>query len=337
MINVALVGYGYWGPNLARNFHKVDGFNLKYICEIDPKEAQRAASEYPTTEVIQDFKAVLADNTVDLVAIATPVATHYELAKNSILAGKDVFVEKPLADSAKRGAELVDLARKHGRILAVDHTFLFTGAVRKIRSLVESGELGEVRYFDAVRVNLGLFQNDSNVMSDLGPHDISILEFLFQTSPIACQALGHRLGGTPFEDVTYLHLEYENGMIAHFHWNWLAPVKIRKTLICGARKMIVYDDLETTEKVKIYDKGIELISDAKTKQRLLVDYRIGDMMAPKLDSKEALASQMEHLLDCIRERKAPLSDGILGLRVLKILDAAQTSLKSGGKRVEIDL
>ena len=335
MIHVGLIGFGYWGPNLARNFSSKSGCELQVICEKDPEKAEHARGLYPAARVVESTEALWDDAELNLVAIATPVGTHYPLARRALEAGKDVFLEKPVTETAEQAEELMALAEEQGRILAVDHTFLFTGAVRKIRELIDSRDLGDIRYFDAVRVNLGLFQSDVNVMTDLGPHDLSILEYLFRESPESCRAVGSRLAGTDFEDVVYLHLTYADGKIAHFHWNWLAPVKIRKTLICGSKKMIVYDDLERSEKIKVYDKGVEIIENRESRDRLLVDYRIGDMVAPKLLHGEALSLEVEELVQHLENRTQPESDGRMGLRVLRILEAARESMQNGGREVAI--
>ncbi len=334
-INVGLVGYGYWGPNLARNFSAQPGCRLSAICELDPDRAALAGRMFPGTRILADYEAMLADPELEAVLVATPVGSHYELVRRALLAGKDVLVEKPLTQTSAQAAELVALAEERGRVLAVDHTFLFTGAVRKIKELSDAGDLGELLYFDSVRVNLGLFQQDVNVVFDLAPHDLAILHHLVGRSPSNVRAVGLCHGGGVHECVAYLHLEYEGGFMAHFHFSWLAPVKIRKTILAGTRKMVVYDDMEITEKVKIYDKGVVVNPDRESLYKIHVDYRTGDMLAPKLVHREALAAEAAHFLDCVRDRSLPLASGRDGLAVVRILEAAAESLARGGDRVEL--
>ena len=334
-VNVGLVGFGYWGPNLARNFSVQPDCRLEAICELDPKRAELAARLYPATRVTGDFDSFLADPEIHAVLIATPVGLHYEMVRAALMAGKDVLVEKPLTQTHAQAAELVALAEARGLILAVDHTFLFTGAVLKIKELADSGDLGELLYFDSVRVNLGLFQQDVNVIFDLAPHDLAILHHLVGQPPKNVRAVGLCHGGGVHECVAYLHLEYESGFMAHFHFSWLAPIKIRKTILAGTKKMIVYDDMEITEKVKLYDKGVVVNPDRESLYKIHVDYRTGDMLAPKLAHREALAEEASHFLDCVRTRSRPLASGQDGLEVVRILEAAAESLARGGARVEL--
>ena len=331
-INVGLVGYGYWGPNLARNFSAQPGCRLSAICELDPDRAALAGRMFPGTRILADYEIMLADPQLEAVLVATPVGSHYELVRRALLAGKDVLVEKPLTQTSAQAAELVALAEERGRVLAVDHTFLFTGAVRKIKELSDAGDLGELLYFDSVRVNLGLFQQDVNVVFDLAPHDLAILHHLVGRSPSNVRAVGLCHGGGVHECVAYLHLEYEGGFMAHFHFSWLAPVKIRKTILAGTRKMVVYDDMEITEKVKIYDKGVE-VKNRESVYQLLVSYRSGDMWAPKVEQIEALKQETQYFLDCISSGKAPVNDGLSGLRVVKMLEACNRSLKEHGRLI----
>lgn len=334
MLGIGLVGFGYWGPNLARNFSAQAGCRLVAICELNPKRAQEAARRFPQARVTADFESLLRDKDIHAVLIATPVSYHYTLAKQALLAGKDVLVEKPLSQDVEQAGELVRLARDTGRILAVDHTFLFTGAVRKIKQLADAGDLGELLYFDSVRVNLGLFQQDVNVIYDLAPHDLAILHHLVGRAPKNVRAVG-LTHGCAHECVAYLHLEYEGGFMAHFHFSWLAPVKIRKVIIAGERKMLVYDDIEITEKVKVYDKGVVVNTNREEFYKIQVDYRTGDMLAPKLVHTEALAEETAQFLDCMRNRTRPLSSGEDGLAVVCILAAAAESLRRGGERVDV--
>jgi predicted dehydrogenase len=337
MIGIGLVGYGYWGPNLARNFSTREDCRLVAICELKKSRSERAAKHYPQALITPDYETLLDHPDIQAIAIATPVKTHYPLARCALLAGKDVFLEKPIADKVAEAEELLRLATERERILAIDHTYVFTGAVQKIKEIVRLGELGEVMYFDSVRINLGLFQKDVNVIYDLAPHDLSILCHLFQQDPLTVRALGpcRTLGGTAY--LAYLHLEYADGLVAHFHLNWFAPVKIRRILVGGTRKMLVYDDMEPSEKVKIYDKGIVLHSAGlEDLYRVQVDYRTGDMVAPKLLHQEALQSEVEHFCQCVRTRSQPLADGKEGLRVLRILNAADRSLQQGGACVKLE-
>jgi predicted dehydrogenase len=280
----------------------------------------------------------LADNNVDAIAIATPVSTHYSLAMEALRAGKHVLVEKPLAASSEEAVELIEAAERRQRVLMVDHTFVYTGAVRKIRELALSGTLGEIYYYDSVRVNLGLFQHDVNVIWDLAVHDLSIMDFVIPFLPCAVSATGlsHVSGGP--ENIAYLTIFFDGPLIAHIHVNWLAPVKLRRTLIGASRKMIVYDDFEQVEKVKIYDKGITVnnhLGDEKMKQ-ILIGYRTGDMLAPHLDVTEALHTEVEHFVRCIENGEQPITDGMAGLRIVEILEAASQSMREHGRPVRLE-
>lgn len=336
MIGVALVGFGYWGPNLARNFAAQKDARLVSICELQPNRAEEAARRFPQARITSDYASILAAPEVHVVLIATPVSSHFELARQALLAGKDILVEKPFTQTVAQAEELVALGEAQGRIVGVDHTFLYTGAVRKIKELVSQGDLGDLLYFDSVRINLGLFQDDVNVIHDLAPHDLAILNHIVGQRPVSVVALGTCHTRTRLENLAYLHLEYENNFIAHFHFNWLAPVKIRKTLIAGTSKMIVYDDMEASEKVKVYDKGIVVSPDQDSLAKIRVDHRTGDMWAPKLIHREALSAEAEDFLRCVRERAKPLADACDGLEVVRLLEAAHASLQGGGLRVELD-
>lgn len=337
MINVGLVGYGYWGPNLARNFGVQGNCALLGICDVNPERAALAKRQYPNVPVTQEFEDLLENPAIHAVLIAVPVSHHFDLARRALLAGKDVLVEKPLTATSAEAKQLIDLADKLGRILAVDHTFLFTGAVQKVKQIIESGQIGDLLYLDSVRVNLGLFQPDVNVIHDLAPHDLSIMNYLIEEDPISIQAMGISHARNGIENVAYLHLHFPGDLIAHFHFNWLAPVKIRRTLIGGTKQMIVYDDMEPTEKVKIYDKGIVVKkNDIDSIYKTIVDYRTGDMVAPKLVHGEALNSEAQHFLSCVEKRTKPVADGMAGLRVVRILEAAQDSLRSNGERVRME-
>lgn len=337
MLNVALVGFGYWGPNLARNFSSLPGCKLAYICEPREVRAQEAALLYPQAKVTPDYQKLLQDPEVGAILIATPVSSHYDLTKRALLAGKDVLVEKPLVADVAQGKELVDLADEKERIMAVDHTFLFTGAVMKMKELVEAGELGDLLYFDSVRINLGLFQPDVNVIYDLAPHDISILTHLYPQEPVAVQAMGARHPKHRQEHHAYLHLDYSGAFMAHLHLSWLAPVKVRRTLLGGSQKMMVYDDLEGSEKIKVYDKGVTITNgDLNSVYQVQVDYRTGDMLAPRIKHSEALRTEAEHFLDCVARRSRPLADGREGLRVVRILQASRISMQEEGRKVYLE-
>jgi len=331
-----LVGYGYWGPNVARNFAAQADCSLAAICEKSPARAELARRQYPQARVVADFDEMLAMAGLDAVLIAVPVSGHFDLARKALLAGKDVLVEKPLTATSAQAQELIRIASERGRLLAVDHTFLFTGAVRKIKEIIDSGALGRVVYVDSVRINLGLFQNDVNVVYDLAPHDLAIMAYLVGEDPVSVQAMGKSHAGDGLESIAYLHLEFPGELIAHFHFNWLAPVKIRRTLIGGTKQMIVYDDMEPSEKVKVYDKGVVIKQgDIDSLYKTIVDYRTGDMVAPKLAHQEALAAEARHFLECVRTRAAPLADGLAGLRVVRILEAAQASLAQNSRPVRL--
>jgi predicted dehydrogenase len=332
-LRVAVVGCGYWGQNLLRNFCELEEVEVTTVCDFDSRALIRAKRKYPTVEVTQNYAQVLADSSVDAVVIATPVSTHYSFAKQALQADKHVLVEKPLAQSTTQVLDLMDLADQHRRNLMVDHTFLYTGAVRRMKSLVDSGEVGQLLYFDSVRISLGLVQSDINVLWDLGPHDLSIMDYLCQQEPLAISATGVKHLNTPYENVAYVTVQFENNFIAHFHLNWLAPVKVRRTLVGGSKKMIVYDDMESTEKVKVYDKGIVQSHDPERREKMLTGYRNGDMLAPQLEASEALRLMAREFVASIQEQRAPLSDGLAGYRVVRMLEAAQQSIEENGRLI----
>ena len=334
-VTVGVVGYGYWGPNLVRNFAEVPGSKVLAISDLQPDRLAQAAARYPAINTTTDCHAVIADPTIDAVVIMTPVSTHYELAMEALQANKHVLVAKPIATSSEQAARLVDEAARRKRILMVDHTFIYTGAVRRIKELVDSGDLGRLYYYDSVRVNLGLFQHDVNVLWDLAVHDLSIMDYVLGQQPSAVAATGAaHIPGQPV-NMAYLTCFFENNLLAHHHVNWLAPVKVRRTLICGDRQMIVYDDLEPSEKVKVYDKGITLKSAPEQVYESLIGYRSGDMWAPRLSLTEGLRLEAQHFLDCIRQGHTPLSDGLAGMRVVRILEAATQSVAHNGQPVDL--
>jgi predicted dehydrogenase len=331
---VGVIGCGYWGPNLLRNFAENEAAELRWICDADESRLAAMARRYPAAQTTTDYQRLLADPKLDALAVVTPVATHFQIAKAALGAGKHLLVEKPLTATEQEAEELNDLAETNGLTLMVDHTFVYTGAVRKMKEIVASGELGDLLYFDSVRINLGLFQKDINVLWDLAPHDLSIMDYLIDRQPDAVSAIGSCHIEPGIENIAYLMMHFDNDFIAHFHFNWLAPVKIRRTLIAGSRKMILYDDIEPTEKVRIYDKGIttnRVGTDREADYETLVSYRTGDVWAPKLDSTEALRHVVGEFLSSIRERRPPLTDGQAGLRVVRLLEAAQQSIKNGGQ------
>jgi len=335
MIGVGIIGLGYWGPNLLRNVADLPGARLVCASDLRPDRLALAAARYPGIRTTRDAAELIQDPAVDAVAIATPVSTHFDMAMTALKAGKHVLVEKPLASSCGEGRRLIEEAARRRLVLMVDHTFVYTGAVRKIAALVSSGELGDLYYYDSVRVNLGLFQHDVNVIWDLAVHDLSIMDHVLPLKPRAVSATGmsHVAGGR--ENIAYLTLFFENNFIAHIHVNWLAPVKVRRTLIGGSQRMIVYDDLEPSEKIKVYDRGITVNSDPEKVYEMLVGYRSGDMWAPRLESAEALKTEITHFLDCIERGAGPITDGVSGLRVLELVEAASESMASRGRLVEV--
>jgi Predicted dehydrogenases and related proteins len=337
---IGVIGCGYWGPNLLRNFAENEAAQLRWMCDVDERRLDTLGRRYPATATTTDYKKLLADTELDAVVIATPVATHFNFAKDALEAGKHVLIEKPFTASVREAEELIELAERQKLTVMVDHTFIYTGAVRKIKEIVESGELGELLYFDSVRINLGLFQRDINVVWDLAPHDLSIMDFIIGREPEAVTAIGSCHIERGIENIAYVMLRFADEFIAHFHFNWLAPVKIRRTLLAGSRKMIVYDDIEPTEKIRIYDKGVTTNrsfedADREAAYRTLVSYRTGDVWVPKLDSTEALTYVCDEFLNAVRESRKPLTDGHAGLRVVRLLEAAQQSINEGGRAVKL--
>jgi len=334
MINLGIVGYGYWGPNVARNFNSCPGANLVIISDLDEKRLILAKSTFPFVKVSTNPEDVLNSDDIQAVAVVTPVFTHFGLAKAALERGKHVFVEKPFTSNARQAEELINLALKRNLKIMVDHTFLFTGAVRKIREIISSGELGSLFFYDSTRINLGLFQHDINVVWDLAPHDFSIMNYLLDKCPVAISAQGTDHFGAGIEDVAYIAAHFNNGFIGHFHCNWLSPVKIRKTLISGDRKMLVWDDLESDEKIKIYDRGVEFKT-AEGIHKLLVSYRSGDMHAPRIPGTEALKVEAGYFLECLEKNIEPFNNGEAGLKVVRMLEATDKSLKNGGGKISI--
>lgn len=335
MINIGVIGYGYWGPNLVRNFAELGRARLAGVADLDRAKLDLVARRFPTVKTTQDFHDLLRDPGIDAIAVATPVNTHFELGMAALKAGKHLWLEKPMAETSLQARKLVEEAERRKLVLHVDHTFIYTGAVRKMRELAAAGELGKLFYYDSTRVNLGLFQRDVSVISDLAVHDFSILDHLFGEQPVAVSAGGiNHFPGTP-ENLAYITLFYDSGAIAHVNVSWLAPVKVRTVLIGGSRKMFVYNDLEPSEKLKVYDKGVAFTDDPAQIYQMRVGYRTGDMWAPKLDETEALRVEGEHFLDCVEQRRPTLTDGRLGLRVIEVLEAATSSMKARGETIHL--
>jgi predicted dehydrogenase len=333
MLNVGAIGYGYWGPNIVRNFNSVDGAGVVTVCDRDDAALGRARKAYPGIGTTSDCEEVLTSPGIDVVAIVTPVSGHYPLAKKALENGKHIFVEKPFTATPEQAEELIELADRNNLKIMVDHTFIFTGAVRKIRQLIDEKVLGDLYYYDSTRVNLGLFQSDVNVIWDLAPHDFAIMDFLIDERPYAVSASG-KAHVNGLEDTAYVTVHFSNNMIAHLNVNWLSPVKLRTTLLGGEKKMLVWNDLEVDEKIKIYDKGV----DVKNKQgiyELLVSYRSGDISVPKVNQVEALKVEAEYFIDCVTKNVTPVNDGRAGLRVVKMLAACNESLRNDGRMVRL--
>jgi len=329
-MKVAVVGLGYWGPNLVRNFSASDRVTQVMCCDLDPLRVKQLVARFPQVRAFSSFEEILKSD-CDAIVIATPISQHHPMGMQALRCGKHVLVEKPMATSAFECEELIQCAEEHKRVLMVDHTFLYTGAVRKMKEIVDRGDVGDIYYFDSVRVNLGLFQHDVNVIWDLAPHDLSIMDFMLSQQPKAVSAVGvNHYNHT--EDVAYLTVHFGEKMMAHVHVNWLAPVKIRRILIGGSKKMIVYDDMEPSEKVKVYDTGVKVVT-REGIYKTLVEYRTGDMFAPKLDQSEALSLVADDFLDAIELGKTPAADGETGLRIVRILEAAELSIKKDGVMV----
>lgn len=335
MIKVGVIGYGYWGPNLVRNLFEVSETQVVAVSDMREDRLQQVAARYPSVKVTTDYHQLLDNPEIDAIAIATPVSTHYELALQALQAGKHVMVEKPMTSSSEQALRLIDEATRRKLTLLVDHTFVYTSAVRKIKDVVASGKLGDILYYDSTRINLGLFQRDVDVIWDLAVHDLAIMDYILPSSPSAVAATGinHVSGGT--ENLAYLTMFFEENVIAHVNVNWLSPVKVRRTLIGGSKQMIVYDDMEPSEKVKVYDKGITVSNSSDSMYKALVGYRSGDMFAPQLDVSEALKVEIQHFAECIRTGAEPITGGQAGLRVVRILESASRSMKQRGMLVNL--
>ena len=333
VIRIGVLGYGYWGPNIVRNFHGQEQSRVVTVCDQSPKSLRRVLQSYPDMHVTTDCNELLRSTDVDAIAVVTPVRTHYELAKAALENGKHVFVEKPFTCTSPQAEELIELAERKNLTIMVDHTFLFTGAVKRIRQFIEDGSLGDLYYYDSTRVNLGLLQHDVNVIWDLAPHDLSIMNYLIKEKPEAVVATGES-HLNHVADVAYLTLYYPHNLIAHINVNWLSPVKVRTTLIGGEKKMLVWNDLEADEKIKVYDKGVEM-SNGEGRYELMISYRSGDMWAPRIEQLEALRVEASYFVDCILNDKKPFNDGVAGLQVVRALVAADQSLQQKGKIIQL--
>jgi predicted dehydrogenase len=335
MITVGVIGYGYWGPNLVRNFAETPGARVGFVTDLRQDRLAVAAARYPAVKTSTRHDDLIADPSVDAVVIATPVSTHFALAMAALAAGKHVLVEKPLASSSEDALRLIDAADRRGLVLMVDHTFVYTGAVMKMRELTAAGELGDIYYYDSVRINLGLFQHDVNVLWDLAVHDLSIMDYVLARQPVAVSATGlSHVAGQP-QNIAYMTMFFDGPLIAHVHANWLAPVKVRRTLLGGSRRMIVFDDLEASEKIKVYDRGISLNPSPENVYQMQVGYRTGDMWAPQLAVREALYTEAVHFVQCISGKQTPVTDGQAGLRVVRLLEAASESMRAQGNLVHL--
>lgn len=334
MIQIGIIGYGYWGPNLTRNFFNQKDSKVKAVADFNPLRLEQLLQSYPTIKAVQDADEIINDPDIDAVIIATPVHTHFSLAQKALSNGKHVLLEKPMASSVKECEQLIELSLQKNLVLMVDHTFLYTGAVEKIKELIDTDMLGNLKYLDSTRINLGLFQPDINVLWDLAPHDLSILRYVYNAKPYSVNATGisHTVNG--IENMAFLTINYTSGFIAHLNCSWTSPVKVRLMLIGGDKRMIIYNDVEPTEKIKIYDTAYQMKTEEK--KQFLVDYRVGDIYVPKISNKEALASVADDFISSITENKLPRSSYSIGLDIVKILEAAERSIKNNGVEVTIN-
>jgi len=336
MINIGLIGYGYWGPNLARNFNQNPDLTLSSICDFSADRLEQASQLYPQAQMRGNVQDLFNSNHTDAIAIATPVSTHYKLAKKALQSGKHVWIEKPMTENVEHAEELIELAQKMNKTLIVDHTFVYTGAVRKIKEMIDADHLGELIYYDSTRVNLGLFQQDVDVVWDLAAHDISIMDHLMGKKKLAVSTTGSDFYNNGMVPKSLLTIYMEDNIVGHINVSWVSPVKIRQALIGGTARMVLYDDNQPSEKVKIYDKGVDLSPTKEELYHLKVQYRVGDMHAPKLDDTEALKLETEHFVECIKTGSTPITGGKTGLEVVKVLVASKASLKQKGTPVYFD-
>jgi predicted dehydrogenase len=336
LVTLGVIGCGYWGPNLVRNFTQLSGAEVKTCVDLSPERLDHMRNLYPTVEVSRDYKSVLKDEEIQAVVIATPVSTHFAIARDALLAGKHVFIEKPITRTFEEGLELIRLSSERGLTLMVGHTFVYNAAVRKIKELIESGELGEIFYISTTRVNLGLFQEDINVIWDLAPHDISILNFVLSSRPERVSATAHSYIQPRIEDVAFFNLWYPNQILGNVHVSWLNPNKIRLTTVVGSKKMLVYDDVSSLEKIRIYDKGVTVQPHYDTFGEFHLAYRFGDIFIPRLDDAEPLKVECTHFLECLGNGKSPRSDGTRGTEVVRVLEAVNDSIRRGGESVPVE-
>lgn len=336
MIPVSVIGLGYWGPNLVRNVATSEKTRLVGLCDVDEDRLTSIGSTYPSARTFHSASALLSDAETSAVIVATPVRTHYEIAKAALEAGKHVLVEKPLATKSSEASELIDLARRRDRVLMVDHVFVYSSAVETLVRLTVSGELGDIQFVDSVRINLGLLQPDIDVMWDLAPHDLSIIDALIGRAPRSVVAVGAQVTSDNVADMAYVHLDYGEDLMASLHVNWLSPVKVRHFMIGGSRRSVLYNDLDRSEPVKIYDRGIEVDANPDDRRSILVSYRSGDVVSPRVQPTEPLRAMIEHFADCVRGGLDPITGGIQGLRIVKTLEAASESLKLGGRAIDVD-
>jgi predicted dehydrogenase len=332
-VGIGIVGLGYWGPNLIRNFSEVENCNVVMACDLDEDKLRPITRKYPSIQVTSRYDDLIKAPNVDAIVIATPVFTHYELVRKALERKKHVLVEKPMCATVKEAQNLINIARKNNKLLMVDHTFLYTSSVRKIKELVSNGELGDLYYFDSVRINLGLFQPDVNVVWDLAPHDFSIANYIIGEEPVSLSVLGKNVNDNKVACMAYITIKFRSGIIAHIHVSWLSPVKVRRIIVGGSKKMIIYDDVEPTEKIRVYDTSIQF--DYTKENPLQPTYRLGDIHIPRLEQKEALWVEASHFVDCILKSKKPLTDAEAGLAVVKMLEASDTSLREGGREVKL--
>lgn len=335
-MELAVVGLGYWGPNIVRNGLENHKIVTVHAYDENPKRREFIKHKYRNVEVHSSYESVLRNDNINGIAIVTPVSTHFDLGCKALEAGKHLIVEKPFTATVREAETLIELAEKKGLVILVDHTFVYTSAVRKIKEIIDSGELGDIFYYDSVRVNLGLFQHDINVLWDLAPHDFSIMDFLLGKQPISVSAIGKaHIDRSGIENIAYVHMSFSDGLFAHFHVNWMSPVKIRKVLIGGSKKMLVFDDMEPAEKVKVYDKGVDIVEKDDV-YKTLVQYRSGDIYIPHIDNVEALKGMMDDFLNSVEQKSKPLSDAQFGRRVVLLLESAEKSIRSNGSSVSLD-
>lgn len=335
MLNIGVIGYGYWGPKIVRNFSTASGARVVSVCDLEPRALSQVAASYPDIAVTHDADQILSSPQVDAVAVVTPVSTHFEIARKALLNGKHIFVEKPFTATIQQAEELIELAEQKCLTIMVDHTFLFSGSVRKIKEYIDTDVLGSIYYFDSIRINLGLFQRDVNVIWDLAPHDLSIMNYLIDRNPVAVAATGISHFVNEIENVAYITIYFPGNLIAHFNLSWVSPVKIRTTLIGGHKKMIVWNDLSADEKIRVYDRGVDN-SHPLSRERdhiMRMCYRTGDMWSPRVEDTEALSSEAAYFVECVNNNSRPINDGVSGLNVVKILQAAGKSIKMGGELV----